>query len=221
MKRSREDIPGGGRTAEPRSGQEGKPTACLGCRESLHAWATHPCLGHARREEKKEQRTWLWTSRQGKEEKVALQDQDRLASSQAHPGLTLGYHHGNHWGGLPGVRRLSGSCSNPRRSWFCAYQPGRGADKFGPELPCPGWGGGRSRCVRKLCWTLVMLPMSECETNKRQLKETNYYLKEFSTDAFKTQLWKTGFNIYSNKTCVEWQPSPTQLIKEVRWDTHV
>lgn len=57
MKRSREDIPGGGRTAEPRSGQEGKPTACLGCRESLHAWATHPCLGHARREEKKEQRT--------------------------------------------------------------------------------------------------------------------------------------------------------------------
>lgn len=57
MKRSREDIPGGGRSVERRSGQEGKPTACPGCRGSLHAWATHPRLGYARREEKKEQRT--------------------------------------------------------------------------------------------------------------------------------------------------------------------
>ena len=79
MKRSQEDIPVAGRSAEPRSGREGKPAACLGCCGSLHAWARHLRLDHAWREERKEQRTWLWASGQGKEEEVALQDQDRLA----------------------------------------------------------------------------------------------------------------------------------------------
>jgi len=118
-------------------------------------------------------------------------DLQKLASSQAHPELTLRYHHEKHCGRLLGTKRLLGSCSNPRRnSAFCRSAPGvlpwRGVNKSGQEFPHPGQGGERSGRVRKLCWTLMRLPMSKCETNKRQLMETNCYLKEFSTDVFKT-----------------------------------
>lgn len=126
---------------------------------------------------------------------------------------------------LRSLRWLSGSCRNPRRRlgwWRSAPRvlSRRGANKFGPQLPHSGR-AGRSHSVGKLCWTLTRLPVGECETNKRQLMGTNLCLKELSTDVFKTQLWKTGVNISSNKSYVEWQPRPTQLIKAQHWDTHV
>lgn len=70
-----------GSHTEPQSGQEAKPAAFPGCCGSLHAGAMRPCLGHAQREEAKEQRTRLRIPSQGEEQEVALQDQDRLAKT--------------------------------------------------------------------------------------------------------------------------------------------
>lgn len=156
--------------------------------QCTHTWVTHRGKrersgGHNYGPPGKVRRSkWLWKTKT---------DLQKLASSQVHPELTLYYHRRNHWGGLPGTRQPLVSCNNPRRRLFLCRSalgmlPRRGVNKFGPELPHPSRGSGRSCHVRKLCWALMKLPMSKCEMNKNQLMETNYYLKEFSTDVFKT-----------------------------------
>lgn len=126
------------------------------------------------------------------------------------------------WTALPqgvcDVRQCSERWSKFQKRCFLGLHLRTGAERPEPELPAVLREAGK----RKKPWyTLMRLPLSECKVNKRQLLETNHYIKVLSADVLKTQLWKMGFNIYSNKTCVKWQPSLTQLIKAGCSDIHV
>lgn len=111
MKRCWEEIPAGGRSVgshpEPQSSQEAKATAWLGSAAACTLGQRTPALvmhkgkrersrGHDHGPPSKvRKKMWLCKT------KTDLQN---LASSQAHPELTLLYHHGIHWGGLLGTR---------------------------------------------------------------------------------------------------------------------